>query len=146
MRSMSEALEKFVVLDLPFHHQQRIGAVLQLKQRLQQPQLSVAARFRLLLQAYQLELDYGYTTEAWRDSLQLDGETISVEYLRVGRLALYYLGLDGSSSGYWNAGEQQWMKLGPEHNRALGEAMRVAKNQSAPQLLKLPLAPPGGAS
>jgi uncharacterized FlgJ-related protein len=34
MRSMADALETFVVLDLPFQHEDRIGAVLQLKQRL----------------------------------------------------------------------------------------------------------------
>ena len=56
MRSMADSLETFVVLDLPFHQQERVGAVLALKQRLDNPGLSVSARFRLLLEAYQLSL------------------------------------------------------------------------------------------
>jgi len=146
MRSMADALEKFVVLDLPFHHEERINGVLHLKQRLSQPDLSVSAKFRLLLEAYQLEQDYGSNIEAWRGPLQLAGETLSVEYLRVGRVALYYQSLDGASSGYWNAGEDSWVVLDAEHNRSVTQALRVARSQSAPQLLQLPMLGPGGES
>jgi cell division protein FtsB len=52
MRSMADALEKFVVLDLPFHHEDRINAVLQLKERLNRPELSASAKFRLLLEVW----------------------------------------------------------------------------------------------
>jgi cell division protein FtsB len=146
MRSMADALEKFVVLDLPFHQEQRIGAVLQLKQRLDNPGLSVSARFRLLLEAYQLEQDYSATLEAWRGPLALDGQDLSVEYLRVGRTALYYQSLDRARCGYWDREAQDWVALEPEYNRALFQAMRVAHSQSAPQLLELPLKSGGGES
>lgn len=146
MRSMADALEKFVVLDLPFHQEERIGAVLQLKQRLDNPGLSVSARFRLLLEAYQLEQDYSVTLEAWRGPLSLEGQDLSVEYLRVGRTALYYQSLDRAQSGYWDRNAQDWVALGSEYNRALFQAMRVAHSQAAPQLLELPLKSGGGES
>ena len=146
MRSMAEALEKFVVLDLPFHHEERIGAVLQLKRRLDNPGLSVSARFRLLLEAYQLEQDYSATVEAWRGPLSRQGESLSVEYLRVGRTALYYQSLDRTHCGYWDRGQQDWVALDPTHNRALFQAIRVAHSQAAPQLLELPFRSGGGAS
>jgi len=146
MRTMADALEKFVVLDLPFHHEERINAVLQLKQRLNQPDLSVSAKFRLLLEAYQLEQGYGGNIEAWRGPLQFEGEELSVEYLRVGRAGLYFQSLDGARSGYWDAREDAWLSLADEHNRAMAQAMRVAKNLTAPQLLQLPLMAPGGES
>jgi cell division protein FtsB len=146
MRTMADALEQFVVLDIPFHHEERIGAVLQLKQRLNQPELSVSAKFRLLLEAYQLEQDYGGKIESWRGPLQIEGEELSVEYLRVGRVALYYQSLDGESSGYWDAPEQSWKVLESEFNRSLTQALRVAKNLTAPQLLQLPMTVPGGDS
>jgi len=146
MRSMADALEKFVVLDLPFHHEERISAVLQLKQRLNQPDLSVSARFRILLEAYQLEQDYGDRIEAWRGPLQFQAEELSVQFLRVGRVALYFQSLDGSTSGYWDAAADSWEVLEAGHNRALVQALRVARNQSAPQLLQLPVMAPGGES
>ena len=139
MRSMADSLEKFVILDLPFHQEERIVAVLDLKARLRSPDISVSAKFRILLEAYQLEPDYGSNIETWRGPLQQDGEELSVQYLRVGRVALYYQSLDGSSSGYWEPQQQQWFPLEARYNRGLIQALRVAENITAPQLLNLPL-------
>ena len=142
MRSMADSLEKFVVLDLPFHQEERVAAVLELKQRLRRPELSVEAKFRLLLEAFQLELDYGGNIESWRGPLQLGAQELSVEYLRIGRVALYYRSLDGSASGYWGVEEQAWIPLDERFNRGIGQALRVAQNVAAPQLLSLPLPVP----
>jgi septal ring factor EnvC (AmiA/AmiB activator) len=144
MRSMADALETFVVLDLPFHQQERLAAVIQLKQRLDRPELSMAARFRLLLEAYRLEQDYGVTVEAWRGPLLVEEEELSVEFLRVGRTALYYQSLDRERSGLWDSNHGDWVELDSRYNRGLSQAMRVARNQSAPQLLELPLLLSGG--
>jgi hypothetical protein len=146
MRSMADALEKFVVLDLPFRHEERINAVLLLKERLNQPDLSASAKFRLLLEAYQLEQAYGASLEAWRDTLQFGGEELSVEFLRVGRLAMYFQSLDGETSAYWDAASDQWVTLDQDFNRSLLQAIRVARNLTAPQLLQLPMLAPGGDS
>lgn len=146
MRSMADALEKFVVLDLPFRHEERINAVLLLKQRLSQTELSVSAKFRLVLEAYQLEQDYGNNIEAWRGPLEWRDKELSVEYLRVGRVALYFQSLDGATSGYWSQQQGDWVPLDAQYNRDVTEALRVARNQIAPQLLQLPLLAPGAAS
>ncbi len=146
MRSMADALEKFVVLDLPFHQQERVGAVLQLKQRLDNPALSVAARFRLLLEAYQIEQGYSASVEAWRGPLSVEGQDLSVEFLRLGRTALYYQSLDRSRCAYWDRASQDWIELPPEHNRPLFQAIRVALSQTAPQLLQLPIKSSGANS
>jgi hypothetical protein len=146
MRSMADALEKFVVLDLPFRHEDRIGAVLQLKSRLNQPDLSASAKLRMLLEAYQLEQAYGSNLEAWRDTLQYQGEELSVELLRVGRVAMYFQSLDGQTSAYWDVAGDQWVPLEEKYNRPLLQALRVARNLAAPQLLRLPMPSPGGES
>jgi hypothetical protein len=143
---MADSLEKFVVLDLPFHQEERVAAVLELKQRLRQPDISVSAKFRILLEAFQLEQDYGSNIESWRGLLQLEGEEVSVEYLRVGRVALYYQSLDGSTSGYWDRDQQAWLNLDESYNRSLAQALRVAQNVTAPQLLNLPMPVPRGDS
>ena len=144
MRSMAEALEKFVILDLPFHQEERIASVLLLKKRLQQPDVSVSSRFSLLLDAYQLEQEYGGTVEAWRAPLQYEGTQLSVQFLRVGRVALYFQTLDGERSGYWNKLERSWIELKPDFKRELTQALAVANKRVAPQLLSLPMIMPGG--
>lgn len=146
MRSMAQALEKFVVLDLPFHQEQRLAAVVQLQQRLDRPDIDMAARFRLLLETYQLELDYGSTLEAWRGPLLLEGEELSVEFLRLGRAALYYRSLDGRRTAYWDQQTRRWETLDESYHRSLERALQVARKQGAPQMLLLPLPAPGAAS
>lgn len=146
MRSMADALEKFVVLDLPFHQEERINAVLLLKQRLNQPELTVSAKFRLLLEMYQLEQGYGNSVESWRGPLQWQGEELSVEFLRVGRVALYFQSLDGASSGMWSVEQEQWLALDAGFDRDIAQAVRVARGLVAPELLQLPLVAPGDAS
>jgi hypothetical protein len=143
MRSMADSLEKFVVLDLPFHHQERINAVLQLKQRIRQPDLPLSVKFRLLLEIWQLEQDYGVTIETWRGPLDLSDVTLSVEFLRVGRVALYYQSRDGLNSGYWEKSEKRWLPLSAEYNQPITRAVRVARDQVTPELLSLPMVPPG---
>jgi len=143
MRSMADSLEKFVVLDLPFHHEERINAVLQLKQRLRKPDLALSVKFRLLLETWQIEQDYGVTIETWRGPLELQDSTLSVEFLRIGRVALYYQSRDGLSSGYWEKAEKRWVPLTADYNQQITRALSLARDQLSPELLNLPMAPPG---
>ncbi len=139
MSSMADALEKFVVLDLPFHQEARVNGVIQLKQHLRNPSLPLPDKYRLLLEAFQIENDYGRSVESYRDTLERDGEDISVEFLRIGRVALYYRTLDGVTSAYWNQQAREWQTLPDEYARNISDAIRVASNQVAPKLLRLPM-------
>ena len=139
MLSMADALEKFIVLDLPFQQAQRINGIVQLKQHLRNPTLSVPDKYRLVLEAYQIESDYGRTLDAYRDKLQQGEVEISVQFLRVGRIALYYQSLDGRRSGIWHKTTGSWQALPSKMNDNIKQAVRVANNRVAPQLLNLPV-------
>ena len=136
---MVQGLERFIVLDLPFHHQQRIDSVLILRERVLDPGLSLADRFQLTMEAFQIELDYGYSLEAYRDEIDWQGEPLSVECLRVGRLALYFVTPNVQQAGVWDRGSKQWQPLPEESVRTLLQGIRVAKGQLAPELLPLPV-------
>ena len=73
----------------------------------------MATRFRLLLEAYQVEQDYGSQIEAWRGPLTWRGEELSVQYLRVGRVAFYFQTLDREASGYWDREGRDWKIFPP---------------------------------
>ena len=111
INSMADALEKFVVLDLPFRQEERVSGVILLKQQLRNPSLSVPDKYRVLLEAFQIENDYGRSVESYRDTLMVNGENLSVKFLRIGRVALYYQTLEGLTSGYWNTQERRWDTL-----------------------------------
>lgn len=147
--SMVQALERFILLDVPFHHQERIDSVLVLRERILDPALTLADRFQLVMEAFQIELDYGYSLEAYRDQIAWQegtgqeatgqGEQRSVECLRIGRLALYFVTPDGNTVGIWNRAEKRWQLLSPDYRRPILDGIKVAKGLVAPELLPLPL-------
>ena len=139
MRTMADTLEKFVVLDLPFHQETRIASVLQLKQRLRDNSIALPERFRLLWEAYQLELNYNRSIETWRGDINTENGARAVKFLRLGRLALYYLNLDGSEAGYWQMSTGTWISLPEKFLAVIDKGIRIADGHVAPQLMLLPV-------
>lgn len=141
LQQMVTSLETFVALDVPFLPEERNTRISQLHALLDRADVSVAEKYRRVIEAYQIESDYGRTLEAWRGSLEDGDRTRTVEFLRLGRVMLYYQSLDGREQGYWDAAEQRWANLPGSYRRALEQGIRIARQQQTPELLRLPLKP-----
>lgn len=139
MRSMGDALEQFVALDLPFHQEERLARVIKVKQQISSTSLPLQDKYRALLEAFQQELEFGRGIEAWRGELKLGEENLTVEYLRLGRTAFYFQSMDGERSGYWDRSYKQWVEVPREYGEDIKHGLRIARNQQAPQLLALPM-------
>ena len=141
LQRMLSSLEQFIELDVPFLEDERADRLAQLKELMVRPEVTVAEKYRRVLEAYQIESDYGRTLEAWRGSLDVDGSQRVVEFLRLGRLMLFYQTLDGHTQGYWNNTARQWQPLPASYNRTLQQGLNMARQQQTPALLRLPLPP-----
>jgi hypothetical protein len=137
MLRMIDRLEAFLASDIPFLMNERTQRVRHLRQLLDRADVSVAEKYRRVLEAYQVELDYGRTIESYQDELEVDGSSRTVDILRVGRLGLYYQSLDGHYSGYWDRTAEAWMPLEGSDRLAIRQALRVAQQAVAPELLRL---------
>ena len=98
-----------------------------------------AEKYRRILEAYQIENDFGRTIEAYRGSLEGDGETRTVNFLRFGRVALLYQTLDGREVGAWSQADRAWQTLDGSYRPAIRQGLRIARKQAAPDLLRLPV-------
>jgi DNA repair exonuclease SbcCD ATPase subunit len=136
---MTEVLEQFVALDIPFLLQERQQRVQQLRELESQPDTDLAERFRRLLEAYQIESEYGRTIEAYQGVLEADGGERMVDFLRIGRVGLFYRTLDGSQAGIWDVADKSWRGLDEDAGREIDRAIRVARKQLPPDLLLLPV-------
>ena len=146
MVKMIDSLDEFIQLDIPFTLDERNERVAKLRALLERSDVTVAEKFRRVLEAYQIEIDYGKTLKAYRGTLNTGNSEKDVEFLRVGRIALLYQTLDGSETGAWNNTTKNWESLdGPQYRIATTKALRIAKKQIAPDLLILPVASPEGA-
>ncbi len=136
---MLDTLEKFISLDLPFLPEERTERLAKLKDMMIRADVSNAEKYRRILEAYQIENDYGNTIEAYRADLNLEGVTSSVDFLRLGRVALYFQRFDGSESGFWNKEKKQWQILSSDYSQAIRKGLRIARKETAPDLIALPI-------
>ena len=136
MLKMVEVISQFVALDIPFLPEERQFRVAELQTIMERADVSLAEKYRRVLEAYQVETEYGRTIEAYQDELELDERIRTVNFLRIGRVGLYYLTLDGQQAGVWDAG---WRPLDSEYRQAIDKGLKVANKQLPPDLLVLPI-------
>lgn len=142
MLRMIERLDQFVDLDVPFLKEERAERVANLREFMDRSDISPPEKFRLVLEAYQIENEFGRTIESYRGSLAIDGQERQVDFLRIGRVILAYQTIDGQMQGHWNKATGSWEALGPEYSGPIDSAMRFAKKQAAPQMYLLPVSGP----
>jgi hypothetical protein len=144
MLSMIDALEDFVELDVPFLGEERERRLAELRQLMKRSDVTDAERYRRILEAYQIENEYGRTIETQQGELELDGRSRQVEFLRIGRIIYLYQTLDGSETGVWDHENGRWTES-PESRAAVHKGIRIARKQTAPDLLRLPVPAAGAA-
>jgi len=140
MLRMIESLDAFVDLDAPFLLSERTQRVESLREMMKRPDVTEAEKFRRVMEAYQIENDYGRSIEAYRAELDAGDGVREVEFLRIGRTALFYQTLDGSEMGMWDQSSRRWVPMEASHRSALRQGLRMARKQAAPDLLLLPIA------
>ena len=140
MLRMVEQLDSFIRRDRPFLLEERTRRVKQLTSLMDRADVTLAEKYRRILEAYQIELDYSRTLEAYPDEIETDAVRRTVEVLRVGRAGLYYQTLDRQDAAYWDHQQQAWAPASTAERRAIQRGLRIASQQLAPELLVLPLA------
>jgi hypothetical protein len=143
MLKMADTLGQFVKLDVPFLLQERTDRVTNLREMMDRADVTISEKYRRVMEAYQIETDYGRSIEAYRGNLKNeDGSERAVDFLRVGRLLLAYQTIDREETGYWNKAEKKWEVLGGGYAGAIADGLRVARKQTAPDLINLPITAP----
>ena len=80
--------------------------VANLKRLMDDADTPLSEKYRRVMEAYQVEVQYGHTIEAYQGELRDPGSSRMVEFLRLGRVGLYYLSLDGKR---WIATEPKFL-------------------------------------
>ncbi len=142
MERMMLGLEQFVSLDIPFQIEERQERLNTIRDTFDDSSVNVAEKFRLVLQAYQIENDYGRGIAHYTDTLEIDGVERDVDLLRVGRVALLYQTSDQNSTGAWDKSSNQWVALSDDYRRPIALGIRMAQQLETTQLLDLPIPAP----
>lgn len=139
MEDMVKDLEEFVSLDVPFQSVERQERLDSLTDVIDDPNVSDPERFRVILEAYKAEVQYGRTINAYEGDLD-DGR--SVNFVRIGRVAFYYQTKDGSETAAWDNNTKSWVPLGAEYGTPVKQLIRMARGQMPMDVLTLPVKAP----
>ena len=138
MEEMHGAIRAFVEADKPFLKAERTARLANLEKLMTDPALTDAQKMDALLDAYQVEVSYGYTVGAESGTLE-NGEL--VDFLRVGRLGWFAVN-DAKGTAYaWNAERKAWEAVGSDRVRSLTAAVKVASGVTPPDLMLIPAIP-----
>jgi hypothetical protein len=143
MEDMLNALEKLVAADLPFQTNERANRIARLRRVMDDPDQSPAQRYRLIVEAYQIENEYGRTIESYRADAEIDGTNYeNLEFLRIGRIALIAKTDDDSVLKIYNKDGGQWSDLDDSFLSSVRMASRMAREQIPPDLMTIPVPAP----
>jgi len=140
MLEMIDSLGLIVEADIPFRIEERRARVERLREMMDQAEVTASEKYRRVIEAYQSELEFGRTTEAYSDTLPTTGQT--VDFLRVGRTLLVYQTSDNSVTGWFNPTSRQFEELPERYRLEVKDGLAIAKNEKAPNLVMLPVPGP----
>lgn len=141
MDRMVQTLDQFVKADIPFLLEERTTRVQNLVELMGRSDVAISEKYRRILEAYQIELDYGRTLSAYQGTLGEGADARTVQFVQLGRVSLMYQTIDESETGYWDASAKQWVQS-PEYAEDIRAALGVARNEGAPDLLRVPVPAP----
>ncbi|MFM2590089.1 DUF3450 domain-containing protein [Vibrio sp. TBV020] len=139
MYQMVDGLKQSIEQDAPIKKAQRVERVAKLESMMKRADVSDAEKYRRILEAYQIELDYGTKLGLYQGQISVDGETLETDVFYLGRLSLIARSLNGQHFWSWDKASKQWSSVDPSMKTELNKAFSIAAKQSAPSLITLPV-------
>ena len=143
---MVKSLSDFIELDMPFHMTERRERLSRMEENLVAADINVAEKFRQIIEAYQIENEYGRKVDSYQDIAIIDGVGYEVDVLRVGRIALVSQTKDTAITAAWDNDKKSWQRLDNSvYRNAVREGLKMANKQAPIGMLVLPISAKGGA-
>jgi Protein of unknown function (DUF3450) len=142
MEDMVARFGDLVNADLPFMVGERAERAARLSTILDNPSMSAAQRYRLIVEAYQIENEYGRTIGYYVGTVGEGENALTGEFLRVGRIALMFKTPDDSELKIYDASAGDFVDLNRSYLQDVKFGLRMAKEQTAPDIFFVPVKPP----
>ncbi len=140
---MVDSLDQFVDLDNPFYTEERQERLAFIRENLASADIDVAEKFRQIIEAYQIENEYGRKIDSYQSIVNLEGQDREVDVLRIGRVAMVCQTKDTKISARWDNTSQSWEVLdNVTYRNAIRNGIKMAKKQAPIDILALPISAP----
>lgn len=134
-------LKTFVAADLPFKMDMRQARLDGLDAALETANVSTAEQYRLIIEAYQAEMEYGSTIDTWQEEQMVNDSPQTVDKFQYGRVAYVWITTNDSQGARWDRATGGWVPLEGNMIPAVREAIRVASGRKQQEVLFGPAVP-----
>jgi hypothetical protein len=131
-------LKQFVAADIPFKAEERKTRLDSLDALMKTPNVTTAEQYRLIMEAYSAEMEYGRTIDTWQEEIAIDGNPTTVDMFLYGRVALVYITPNGKAARYDRA-TGEWQPLPGSYANDIRRAVRVAQGKAQQVVLFAPV-------
>lgn len=139
LKGVYTRLSTLVADDSPFLKKERSVRMKSLEKVIQDRDISVAEKYRKVMEALFIEAEYGSTIEVYQDKVQIGKEAVLGNIFRLGRVSLFFLSLDQASCAVFNVARNHWQVLAGEYLPAIRSAVEIGSKRKPAELLALPL-------
>lgn len=131
---MLESLENFINLDTPFRIEERQNRIDLVRASLAKPKVTASEQVRQVLEAYNIEAEYGRKIDSYEATVE--GKVVNI--LVVGRIGMFYQTKDETETGVWNNDSQSW-EIIDGYRRPVRDGIRMAKKLTPTDMLTIPV-------
>ena len=135
-QKMLDTLETFINLDTPFRAEERRARVDLVRSSLAKPKVTASEQVRQVLEAYNIEAEYGRKIDTYEDKLA-DGTVVNI--LVIGRIGMFYQTKDERTSGRWDNETGTWEELSGSYRKPIRDAIRIAKKLAPTDMMMMPV-------
>ncbi|MEP6342482.1 MAG: DUF3450 domain-containing protein [Maricaulaceae bacterium] len=138
MLRMTIALEDSIKSDIPFLMEERLERVQRVKEALSNPDVSPAEQYRVVLNAFKIEVSYGQGLDSYEGAHPTRAGNV-VNFLRFGRTSFVYMSKDESELARYSLESKSWEPISGDKALSMRKAIRVAKGEAAPDVVYAPV-------
>ena len=141
MEDMANTFGQLIGADLPFRVAERSARAARISSILDNPSMSAAQKYRLIVEAYQIENEFGRTINAYEGVIGEGEGQLTGEFLQVGRVGLFFKTPDDSVLRAWDSDAGDYVDLPRSYLQDIKFGLRMAKEQTAPDIFFIPVKP-----
>jgi regulator of protease activity HflC (stomatin/prohibitin superfamily) len=102
------------------------------------PNVTPSEQYRLIMEAYAAEMEYGRTVSTWQETITIDGNPTNVDMFLYGRVAYVYVTPNGKAARFDRA-SGEWQPLSSSYVADIQQAIRVAQGKAQQVVLFAPV-------
>ncbi|WP_459918805.1 DUF3450 domain-containing protein [Desulfocicer niacini] len=139
LKETQAALEALVTDDPPFLREERTVRLEKLRSVMDDLEITIAEKYRKVMEALFVEAEYGNTIEVSQDKIDVAGNEVLADIFRLGRISLFALSLDGQSAARFNVAANKWDPLGDAYVQPVHAAVEMGKKRRTVEIFSLPI-------